>query len=321
MKKDNTPLELFKQKKARIAVLLGGFSAEREISLRSGGAVAKALAEAGHLVTPIDVKDEKVREFDAAKPDVAFIALHGTFGEDGGVQALLESKRIPYTGSGVQASLNAMDKFVTKELFEKAGVKTAACDRIRKGQPPEEVAKMLNPLGWPVVVKPRAQGSSVGVGIAKTPGEFAAALIEAFKYGDDVLIEKFIAGREMTVGILGGQALPLIEMRPKREFFDYAAKYQDASTEYIVNPEVTKDQVAEMQAVALKAHAALGCEGFSRVDIILHDHEGGYVLEVNSIPGMTERSLVPKAAKAAGIGFTDLCERIIVLALEKKWKW
>jgi D-alanine-D-alanine ligase len=295
----------------RIAVLLGGFSSEREVSLRSGAAVAKALRERGHEVCEVDVRDERVAGLDGARPDVAFIALHGAFGEDGGVQALLESKGIPYTGSGPAASRRAMDKVEAKDRFLAAGVPVAPHITVRRDEGERGVLERILAFGMPVVVKPRAEGSSVGVTIHKVPDALDRGLAEAFRYHPEALVERFIAGRELTVGILEDRALPVVEMKPAREFFDYEAKYQDDRTVYIVDPPLGAAERERVQAAARDAHRALGCEGFSRVDLILTAAGEPCMLEVNTVPGLTERSLLPKAARAAGIEFPELCERIV----------
>jgi D-alanine-D-alanine ligase len=332
--------DLFVKKKAVIAVLMGGFSSEREISLKSGSAVSAALKALGYKVLDIDVTAPDIPQLKKPDFDIAFIALHGKFGEDGGIQSLLEEKGVIYTGSGVQASRDAMDKFATKELFERHNVPTAPYRKINKENWRTEFRKWT--LGYPVVIKPRAEGSSVGVSIIKEAFEIKPALDEAFKYGLDVLAEQYIAGREVTVGVLGDEALPVIELKPKQAFYDYKAKYQDTSTEYIVHPvkSALKDTsygaspnfpskaIEEIQSAGLAAYKALDCRGAARVDIIYSDlsaptsvgtqagKEGAIVLEANTIPGLTERSLLPKAAKAIGIEFPRLCERIIEESLK-----
>jgi D-alanine-D-alanine ligase len=309
-------LTRFHEKQLRIAVLLGGFSAEREISIKSGNAVVQALTKQGHPVVVIDVKDELVRELADHPIDIAFIALHGEFGEDGGIQRLLEKRGIPYTGSGPEASYRAMDKFATKEFFIQNNISTAPYRKILKSSSPTRIQALIDEIGGlPVVVKPRAQGSSVGVSIVRDQSVLSNALKQAFDYGKGILIERYINGRELTVGILGEIPLPLIELRPKRAFYDYTAKYRDPETEYLINPDLPPKTVRDIQSLGLKAYQVLGCAGFSRVDIIYSANDGPFVLEVNSIPGLTDHSLVPKAAKAAGIDFPQLCERIIELSL------
>lgn len=301
----------------RVAVLMGGMSPEREVSLSSGRAVVKALEEAGYAVTPVVVNDEEVGELDGLDIDVAFIAMHGCFGEDGGIQRLLESRGIPYTGSGVPASRMAMDKIETKWMFVLSGLPTPKFMTLRRGRPIQELeGLLLEKLPMPLVTKPSTGGSSVGVSIVHNVPELSGALETAFRYDENAVIESYIAGRELTVGILGEEALPVIEIRPGREFYDLSAKYEDKGTCYITAPDVPKDIYERAQQLALSAHRKLDCSGFSRVDMILSDDMELYILEVNTIPGLTERSLVPKAAEAAGMSFQELCERIISLALK-----
>ncbi|MDQ7780947.1 MAG: D-alanine--D-alanine ligase, partial [Planctomycetota bacterium] len=316
----------FKNRELRIGVLMGGFSSERDVSLRSGAAVVKALQSAGHAVEAIDVKSRRAPALSSGRFGCFFIALHGKFGEDGELQSILEKKRIPFTGSGSRSSRLAMDKFATKRAFIRERVPTPPYTFLKRND-----RRLPSGFALPVVIKPRAEGSSVGVSIVESASELGPALTEARRYDADVLAERFVRGREVTVGILGARSLPVIELRPKRKFFDFTAKYTDPETEYIVDPAMPAGVKAAAQRLGLKAHRALGCEGFSRVDLIVAGApaaggaqisaaarknrragaawklSGGasgpaiVVLEVNSIPGMTERSLVPKAARAAGI--------------------
>lgn len=321
-------------KPKNIVVLMGGVSPEREISLRSGNAVAKALTDAGFRVSCIDVKDEKIEELDHRERDVAFIALHGYFGEDGGVQQLLESKGIPYTGSGVHASKLAMDKLATKNCFIEAGLRTPDYVAVTEFQDLNEIQREIMRLGLPVVLKPIRNGSSIGISIVRDMGGLQMGLKKAFEFGYEVLTEEYIKGRELTVGILDDRALPIIEVKPATEFFNYEAKYKDTRTEYLI-VEKTADEnrnesgnshlrtgglssslYAAAQELALRAHRVLGCRGFSRVDMLLDGNNELYLLEVNTIPGFTEKSLLPKAAKAAGISFSSLCEKIVDLAFQ-----
>jgi D-alanine-D-alanine ligase len=294
----------------RIAVLLGGFSSEREVSLRSGAAVAKALRARGHDVTEVDVRDALLEELDRIRPDVAFIALHGRFGEDGGAQARLEAMRIPYTGSGPAASRLAMDKAEAKRRFASAGVPVAPDIVVRAADGPAAAEAAARAFGFPLVVKPVAEGSSVGVTLHPDATRLSEGLREAFRHGEAALVERLIRGREMTVGILEDRALPVVELKPARVFYDFDAKYRDDRTVYVVDPPMAAAARDAVQAAGLAAHRALGCEGFSRVDVILSEAGAPCVLEVNTIPGMTDRSLLPKAAGAAGVGFPELCERI-----------
>lgn len=336
MKNGEVKLELqrlFNEKKSVIGVLLGGFSAERAISLKSGSAVAAALKSLGYPVKIIDINKPSIKELDTPRIDIAFIALHGQFGEDGEIQGLLEKKGIVYTGSGPEASRQALDKVLSKEIFTKRGILTPAYRIITQTQPQSDIKG----LTYPVVVKPRSQGSSVGVSIVKKADGLKTALEQAFKHQTEALVEKHISGREVTVAVLGEEALPVIELKLQESFYNYHAKYEDELTEYIVNPDFTSSPdsgaafgepcpwgrdptggyhvLRQIQAIGLKAHRVLGCRGFSRVDMIYSEAGEPFVLEVNSIPGLTERSLVPKAAQAVGIAFPQLCERIIELAL------
>jgi D-alanine-D-alanine ligase len=303
----------------RIAVLMGGLSRERGISLLSGDGVARALESRGHEVIRITVDDEEVAALAAARPDVAFIALHGRFGEDGGVQRRCAAFGIPYTGSGPEASWRALEKSVAKALFEEAGVPTPPWVRL---EPPFDGraagALVGERVGFPCVVKPVAEGSSIGVTIVRAEAALAPALAEIARLGGAALVERFVAGREFTVGILGEEALPPIELVPRRSFYDYEAKYAaDAGTEYRVDPPLEPALREALARTALAAHRALGCEDLSRVDLRVGETGSPLVLEVNTIPGMTARSLLPKAAAAAGIEFGRLCERICEHALAR----
>jgi len=317
-----------------IVVLMGGISPEREVSLRSGNAVAKALTEAGFNVSCIDVKDEKIEELDHMEIDVAFIALHGYFGEDGGVQELLESKGILYTGSGINASKLAMDKLATKKCFIEAGLTTPDYITVTEFQEFTEIQQEINNLGLPVVLKPTRNGSSIGISIIKDAKNLQTGLEKAFEFGYELLIEKYIKGRELTLGILDDKALPIIEIKTAVEFYNYDAKYKDNRTEYLIvkttsgNDKNTVEDFLnntgylspslynEAQELALNAHKVLGCRGFSRVDMLLDNIGKFYLLEVNTIPGFTEKSLLPKAAKAAGMSFSSLCKKIAELAFQ-----
>lgn len=303
----------------KVAVLMGGISQEREVSLRSGQAVAEGLKEAGHSVIPIVVNDTRVEELDRWDVDLAFVALHGRFGEDGGIQSLLEAKGIPYTGSGVSSSKRAINKVESKKVFSTRGLSTPNFIVLRRHESlrPEHAISRLGKLSFPLVVKPACNGSSVGVTIVKVIEGLIPALEAAFRYEDTVLLEEYIAGRELTVGVLGEEALPVIEIRPSREFYDFEAKYKDTNTRYILCPGLPGGVYQEAQDIALKAHKALGCSDFSRVDMMCDELGSLYLLEVNTIPGFTERSLLPKAAQATGMSFSQLCNRIVGLALSR----
>lgn len=301
-----------------VAVLMGGPSSEREVSLRSGRAAAVALGGRGHRVVEIDLRGDDGAELDGLTTDVAFLALHGRFGEDGEIQRLLERNRLPYTGSGPVASRLAMDKLESKRLFLKAGIETPAYQVLTRGDGPEELEACSRSLGFPLVIKPRAEGSSVGVSVHHDRSRLSEGLELATRTGRTALMEKFVEGREMTVGILDDRPLPVIEMRNQRDCFDYAAKYQDGATTFIIDPVLPKRDRVAIQMTALRAHRSLGCEGATRVDLILSPLHQIQVLEVNTIPGLTERSLLPRAARAAGIDYGDLCEHMIRLGLKRR---
>lgn len=301
-----------------VAVLKGGTSSERDVSLKSGAAVERGLRAAGYHVVPIDVRDTEVPELGDCHVDVAFIALHGSFGEDGGVQALLEAKGIAYVGSGIAASELAMDKVASKDVFVSHGIPTAPYVVIPRDEPWDRHVRWFDKVGLPLVVKPPREGSSVGATMVRRRADLESALSVCYRFDDDALVEKFVRGRELTVGVLDDEPLPIVEIRTGREFYDYDAKYRAPDTEYILEPALGPDHTSEVKATALKAFWALGCEAFSRVDLIL-GHDGvAYVLEINTIPGFTERSLLPKAAAHVGMSFPELCSRITRLALVKQ---
>ncbi len=306
----------------RIGVIMGGCSSEREISFKSGRAVVKALAEAGCEVVAVELEsceeETVLAQLKTARIDVAFIALHGEFGEDGGIQGLLEQAGIPYTGSDAKSSRVTISKVMTQERLFGAGLLVPAhCVMVAgKNIPGEDVLCHLK--GLPVVVKPSCEGSSIGITIVREKGKLKEAIELAFSYGDEVLVEQYIAGRELTAGILDGRALPLVEIRPKKAFFDYDAKYQKGMTEYIVPAEVPETIAKRIQQAAVQAYQVLGCRDLSRIDFILDEKGDAYLLEINTIPGFTETSLLPKAARQAGIGFGELCLRIVGLALARK---
>ncbi len=304
----------------RIGVLMGGPSSEREISLKSGKAVYEALKQAGLRVTGIDVIsdniDENIRLIKSHRIDCAFLALHGRFGEDGQIQEILEAIEIPYTGSGVLASKLAMDKIASRKIFEVYNIAVPKYKIIERVSYNENL-KIGNGFSFPLVVKPAAHGSSIGLSIIDKEEEVRPALDLAFKFDDKIIIEEYIRGRELTVGILDDLALPVIEIVPKKRFFDYEAKYQPGLTKYLVPAALEENTVKKVQSTALKAHKFLGCYGCSRVDIIFTQDNIPYILELNSIPGFTPTSLLPKAAKAAGMEFHQLCLKLVALAYEK----
>ena len=301
----------------RIGVLAGGPSSERDISLRSGKAVHSALLSQGLNAVLLDVKDS-IRDVIAANViDVAFIALHGKFGEDGTVQKMLEDASIPYTGSDVEASRLALDKITSKEVFIKNGIPVPAYIVFEKNIFSIDEA---DSLGYPLVVKPQFEGSSIGLSIVREKKLLKGSLDKAFQYGDRLLLERYIEGRELTVGILENKALPVIEIVTRNKVYDYEAKYKNTDTEYLVPAKINKDAYERASLLGVMAHKALGCNSFSRVDIMMKENGDMFVLEVNTIPGMTERSLLPKAAEAIGLRFSDLCVKILENALLRAGK-
>jgi D-alanine-D-alanine ligase len=299
-----------------IAILAGGFSSEREISLQSGEAVERGLAKMGYRTALVDVRSPEIPEL-TLPFDAVFVALHGKFGEDGTLQDMLEAAHMPYTGCSPQASRLAMDKLLSKEAFLARHVPTPPYLAVHKSDDPVSLQSRADAVGWPLVVKPPAEGSSVGVTIARDAAELAAGLDIVFKNSDVALVERYVKGRELTVGILGCAALPIVEVQPAREFYDYAAKYLNSGTQYVANVDLPNHLKDRVQMAAIEAFKALGCRDMARVDTILDDKGHVYVLEVNTIPGFTEKSLLPKAAASAGISFEALCDRIIKFALAR----
>lgn len=305
---------------SRVAVLKGGRSLEREVSLNSGRNVAAALRRLGHDVTEIDVDGHTVRTLRAERPDAAFLALHGSGGEDGTVQELLEILGVPYTGSGVLACERAWDKVVAKAHFAAAGVPTPPSYAFSQGAfrelgAADALGDIQERLGMPLVVKPAKQGSALGIKVARTPGEVPAALMAALSYDDRILLERFVPGRELAVSVLGSAepwSLPVVEAIPKdREFYDFEARYTPGMTELRAPADLPDGVADEASRLALSCYRALGCRGLGRVDMLL-DAEGGlWVLEINTIPGMTDTSLLPRAAEAAGMSFDEVVERIL----------
>jgi D-alanine-D-alanine ligase len=294
----------------KIAVLMGGPGSEREVSLATGRGVSKALRSLGAEVVDVDVRDEN---FELSHDvDLAFLTIHGTFGEDGQLQQILEDRGVAYTGDGIEESRIAFDKILSKERFRENNVTTPHWQVVKSGQRPT--------IPLPIVVKPPRQGSTVGVVIVKNARELDSAVAEAAKYDGELLIEKFVPGRELTVGILGDQALPILEIIPKGGFYDFTNKYPflnpqaGGGAEHVCPAKIDNDKTKEIQDLALKAYRALGLQVYSRVDVILSENNEPFVLEINTIPGMTEASLLPEAAAAAGISYVDLCTRIIELS-------
>ncbi len=294
----------------KIAVLIGGPGSERDVSLATGRGVSKALRSAGIEVVDVDVRDENFKLPDDV--DLAFITIHGTFGEDGQVQKILETRGIAYTGEGVKGSELAFDKIRSKEKFIEHGVPTPKSEVITAGGRPT--------IPMPIVVKPPRQGSTVGVYIIKNEAELDSALAEVAKFDRELLVEEFIQGRELTIGILGDQALPIIEIIPKSGFYDFNNKYPflnpqaGGGADHVCPAKIDDAKTKEIQALALRAHRSLGLQVYSRVDVLLPENGGPTVLEANTIPGMTEASLLPEAAAVAGISYVDLCLRIIELS-------
>ncbi|MFA5223721.1 MAG: D-alanine--D-alanine ligase [Candidatus Omnitrophota bacterium] len=304
----------------RVGVLMGGPSSERDISLKSGKAVLSALKESGVEAVGIDIltdnKEDNIRLLNNSNLDCAFIALHGRFGEDGSIQEILEEADLPYTGSGVEASRLAMDKIGALKVFKAGKLYVPRSQFLEKGLY-DKGSKFKNELGLPVVVKPANHGSSIGLSIVDLEQEIPAAIELAFQFDRRIVIEQYISGRELTVGVLDEKPLPVIEIVPKHKFFDFEAKYQAGLTDYIV-PAVLEPEIAgKVQQAALRAHQLLGCFGCSRTDIILSRDNLPFVLETNTIPGMTSTSLLPKAARILGIDFNRLCLKLLELAYEK----
>lgn len=299
-------------KTKRIGVLMGGFSAEREVSLKSGTAVHRALLDQGYDAVAIDVDRDLALVLATEHIEAAFIALHGRYGEDGCVQGLLELMQIPYTGSGVLASALAMHKLYSKQTFASAGILTAPFHHFRRG---DQVSLAQLSFGLPLVVKPVQEGSSVGISIVKEASQLDAALQLAFKHDTEILVEQYIKGQEVQVGILDDQPVGAIEIVPKNEFYDFEAKYTDGMAEHIFPARLEAALYKKAQQIGLAAHHALGCSGYSRVDLLVTENGECYVLEVNTLPGMTALSLLPEiAAKGAGLHFEALVERIIEAA-------
>lgn len=294
----------------RIGVLYGGRSTEREVSLRTGKAVFTALQNAGRNVVLIDVGQDVAQRLLQERVEVAFIALHGRWGEDGCIQGLLESLQIPYTGSGVLASGIAMDKVFTKTLLTNAGIPMPEGLDVPANAAADLAVKDL-PFGLPCVVKPVREGSSVGVSIVKTEAALRPALADAAQYGHRVMIERFVPGKEVQAAVLDDAALGVIEIEPADEFYSYKAKYGGIGTRYHYPARIQKDLAQKVLDIALRAHKALGCAGATRSDLIAGPDGTVVLLEVNTLPGMTEASLLPKIAAGEGISFRELCERLI----------
>jgi D-alanine-D-alanine ligase len=306
---------------SRVAVLKGGRSLERAVSLRSGARVEDALERLGHDVVGIDVGPDLVARLLELRPDAAFIALHGPDGEDGTVQELLELVGVPYTGSGVSACMRCADKVLAKHLMRDAGLPTpdfyaftrTAFDELGAAQALPAIEERL---AFPIVVKPAGQGSALGIRFAATAAEVPSALVSAFSYDRRVLLERHVAGRDLAVSVLGGEPLPVIEAVPNEEdFYDFSARYTIGRTRFVCPAELDDAETARAQALARDVWDAFGCRGFARVDLMREETTGElFVLEVNAVPGLTETSLLPQAADAAGVGFEELVGRLLDLA-------
>lgn len=309
-----------RKKFGKVGILMGGPSTERGISLKSGKAVYENLKKAGLDVAAIDITtdDKKVnlRLIRSQGLDCVFLALHGRFGEDGQIQGILDNLKLPYTGSGKSASELAMDKIASRRIFQ---AHKLPVPRYRVYQKSHYKKGPLPPgLSFPLVVKPAAHGSSIGLSIVDNSRGLDKAVELAFSFDERIIVEAYIKGREITVGILDQRALPVVEIIPKRRFFDYEAKYHAGMTDYVVPAKIARQASGKAKGAALAAHKLLGCAGCSRVDMILGAGNIPFILEINSIPGMTPTSLLPKAAYAAGIDFGQLCLKLISLAYEKK---
>lgn len=297
---------------------MGGQSAERAISLKTGQAVYEALRRRRYNVVTIDVDPSVPQKLRAKKVEVAFVALHGPGGEDGTIQGMLEVMGIPYTGSGVRASAIAMHKVTAKTLLAHHGIPVPIGTVIRAEQRSLRAQGLPAGLRWPVVVKPAAQGSTIGVTIVRNPSGWRRALRQAFQYDPEVLVESYIAGRELTVSVLDGTALPVVEILAPAGFYDYAAKYQKGRTQYLCPAPLSSPLERQLRDLAVKTYRLIGCQGAARVDFRVDRRGRPYVLEVNTVPGMTETSLLPMAAAEAGFNYGALTERILSSALRRR---
>lgn len=307
----------------KIAVLYGGTSGEREVSISSGKGIIKALEANGHEVIGIDFNPEQLDQIINLDVDLVFIGLHGKLGEDGKLQGLLDMLHIPYVGSGVLASALAMDKSKAKKLFAQNGIPTAdsMTYSVQDNHDRDTLIKqILNHFELPFVVKPNQEGSTLGLTIVKQEDELLKALEEAFKHDDDIIVEEYIKGREVTVAVLGEKgnekALPVIEIVPKNEYYDYESKYSPGGSEHIVPARISEELTKKLQDYSVRAHQLLGCEVYSRVDFIINDDGKPYILEVNTLPGMTPTSLFPDAARAIGMTYEEMIEKFVQLSLK-----
>ena len=304
-----------RQVRRRVGVVMGGSSGERDVSLRSGSAVADALESRGHDVVRIHLGQGSAADFagsiSRARIDVAFLALHGSHGEDGCAQGALELLRVPYTGSGVLASALAMDKLKAKELFRLHNVPTPPYYVVSSADDLADAGAIHGSFGFPVVVKPRSEGSSLGVTKVNSIDELTRAIEMALEWGDTAIVERFVSAMEVDVGLLDGRVLGAIEIVPKSGMYDFEAKYTQGATDYFMPARLSPTRYQNVLNLAERAASALGCTGAVRVDLLVTSGENEYVLEVNTLPGMTPTSLLPKIAKAAGIDFGTLCETIL----------
>jgi D-alanine-D-alanine ligase len=305
-----------------VAVLKGGRSLERQVSLKSGGRVEDALQRLGHAVHGIDVDHDLVDRLRALRPDVCFVALHGRDGEDGTVQELLEILGLPYTGSGVSACIRCTDKVLAKHHLIDAGLPTPSFysfteTAFKQLGAAEALGEIEARLGFPMVVKPADQGSALGLRIARTAAEVPTALVAAFSYSGKVLLERHVAGRDLAVSVLDGEALPVVEAVPHGDAYDFDARYEIGSTSFVCPADLPDAVTAEAQRLAVAVHELLGCRDVSRVDLLCDADGGLHVLEANVVPGLTETSLLPLAADAAGLGFDDLIGRLVDRALAR----
>ena len=302
-------------KNKKIGVLMGGMSSERNISLMTGETIFSALNRLGYQTVKIDVDEKVCRTLLKEEVEVAFVALHGRYGEDGAIQGLLEIMKIPYTGSGVTASAIAMDKIMSKIIFAAENIPTPDYRVLTEGEE-ESFYKEIEtgvslPINFPVVVKPSSEGSTIGVRIIQDKTDLREAVEDAKNYSSRIILEKYIAGAEITVGVIEDETVPTLEIVPKSSFYDYDSKYTKGMTEYFLTTSLDEETDRRVQGLALNAFRAIGCRGAARVDMIVDKEMTPWVLEINTIPGMTETSLLPKAAASVGISFDALVERML----------
>jgi len=301
----------------RVGVIMGGSSSEREVSLSSGRPIAEALSRLGYRAIPLDITNDTLWcRLTDEHIELAFLALHGGTGENGAVQGLLEIMEIPYTGSGILASALAMDKVMSKQVFQAAGLRVPP-SLVWDAEEAPDTFDVKEKLGFPLVVKPAAEGSSIGVSVVRSEENFVSAFLDARHYGRRVILETFIPGKEIHIGILQDRAIGGVEVRPRGDFYDYRCKYTSGMTDYIIPPEIDESLYGTLAEMAEEAHRSLGCRVYSRVDFLVDSKNTPYVLEVNTLPGMTPTSLLPKIARSAGIEFEELLERILEESLKR----